>query len=120
MSDTDTRPVVTAQHREVLGQVFDTWSLLVLEELCERPRRFNELRRLLAVSQKSLSATLRRLERSGIVDRTVVASRPLAVEYRITDLGKTLREPVEAILRWSDAHLADVHAAQERHDDALD
>lgn len=114
------RLTLTADHREVLGQVFDKWSLLILEELCERPCRFNQLRRLLPVTQKSLTTTLRRLERSGIVDRVVVNDRPVAVEYRITALGKTLREPVETILRWSDNHLAAITAAQEGYDEAHD
>ncbi|MEU0751035.1 helix-turn-helix domain-containing protein, partial [Streptomyces albogriseolus] len=74
-------------HRELLDQVLDKWSLSVLNELCERPCRFNDLRRAVpAVTQKSLTATLRRLERNGIVEREVVSSRPVAVEYRITPL----------------------------------
>jgi DNA-binding HxlR family transcriptional regulator len=117
---TSERLVITADHREILGQVFDKWSVLILEELCEQPRRFNQLRRLLPVTQKSLTTTLRRLERSGIVERVVVSDRPVAIEYRITALGKTLREPVEAILRWSDDHLAGIRTAQARYDDALD
>ena len=97
MSDTASRGAaelrIDAPHRELLDQVLDKWSLSVLNELCERPCRFNELRRAIpAVTQKSLTATLRRLERNGIVDRHVVATRPVAVEYRITRLGKTLRE----------------------------
>jgi DNA-binding HxlR family transcriptional regulator len=115
--ETTDRLRITAAHREILGQVLDKWSLLVLEELCEKPRRFNELRRLIPVTQKSLTATLRRLERSGIVDRIVINDRPVAVEYRITTLGKTLRDPVDAILRWSDEHLNEIEQAQARFDD---
>ncbi len=86
-------------HRELLDQVLDKWSLSVLNELCERPCRFNDLRRAVpAVTQKSLTATLRRLERNGIVEREVVSSRPVAVEYRITPLGKTMRRPVDVLL----------------------
>ena len=71
-----------------------------------RPSRFNELRHAIpAVSQKSLSATLRRLERNGIVARHVLSSRPVAVEYRITPLGKTLRNPVDVLLDWAGQHL---------------
>ncbi|HXH80291.1 helix-turn-helix domain-containing protein [Nocardioides sp.] len=120
MSDTTERLVLTQDHREILGQVFDKWSMLILEELCEEPRRFNELRRLMPVTQKSLTTTLRRLERSGIVERVVVSDRPIAVEYRITTLGKTLREPVEAILRWSDDHLDAIRTAQADYDETLD
>ena len=117
MPETTDRLRITAAHREILGQVLDKWSLLVLEELCEKPRRFNDLRRLIPVTQKSLTATLRRLERSGIVDRIVINDRPVAVEYRITTLGKTLRDPVDAILRWSDEHLDEIEQAQARFDD---
>jgi DNA-binding HxlR family transcriptional regulator len=120
VSETTGRLVLGPEHREILGQVFDKWSVLILEELCEQPRRFNELRRLMPVTQKSLTTTLRRLERSGIVERVVVSDRPVAVEYRITPLGKTLREPVEAILRWSDEHLDAIAGAQRRYDDTVD
>jgi len=108
-------------HRRLLNQVLDTWSVHVLETLCDGPARFNELRSAIpAVTQKSLVATLRRLERHGIVDRRVVRTRPVAVEYRITPLGKTLREPVDALLAWVDAHRREVEAAQRRFDDELD
>lgn len=121
MTDTGLAPhgrlELDAPHRELLAQVLDTWSLQVLEELCERPSRFNELRRAIpAVTGKSLTATLRRLERNGIVERRVVATRPVAVEYRITPLGKTMREPVEALLHWTTTHLPEVEAARERFD----
>lgn len=109
---------ITAPHRELLDQVLDKWSLQVLEELCERPSRFSELRRAIpSVTGKSLTATLRRLERNGVVERVVVTSRPVAVEYRITALGKTLREPVDALLRWTTAHLSQVEAARARFEE---
>ena len=98
----------------------DLWSVLVLEELCETPCRFNQPRRLIPVTQKSLTATLRRLERSGIVERVVISDRPVAIEYRITALGKTLRDPIDAILTWSDEHLGEIEQARARFDDAMD
>ncbi|WP_431973686.1 winged helix-turn-helix transcriptional regulator [Micromonospora haikouensis] len=123
MADTDPgtaeRLDVTPAHRELLDQVLDKWSLEVLNTLCERPSRFNELRQAIpAVSQKSLSATLRRLERNGIVERRVLSSRPVAVEYRITPLGKTLRSPVDALLDWADHHLGAIEAARRTYDEA--
>lgn len=109
---------IAAPHRELLDQVLDKWSLQVLEELCERPSRFSELRRAIpAVTGKSLTATLRRLERNGVVERAVVSSRPVAVEYRITALGKTLREPIDALLRWTTVHLPQVEAARARFEE---
>lgn len=120
-SHTQERLTITATHRELLDQVLDKWSLDVLNELCERPQRFSELRRSIpAVTQKSLSATLRRLERNGIVERVVLSTRPVAVEYRITPLGKTLRPPVDAVLHWAAAHLPSIDAARDRYDREVD
>ncbi|MFF5175626.1 winged helix-turn-helix transcriptional regulator [Micromonospora sp. NPDC000089] len=108
---------IDAPHRELLDQVLDKWSLSVLNELCERPCRFNELRRAVpAVTQKSLTATLRRLERNGIIERQVVATRPVAVEYRISRLGKTLRAPVDTLLEWADTHLPQIEHARKAFD----
>ncbi|GLJ80543.1 winged helix-turn-helix transcriptional regulator [Microbacterium imperiale] len=112
---------IAAPHRELLDQVLDKWSLAVLNELCERPARFSELRRAIpAVTQKSLTATLRRLERNGIVERVVLGTRPVAVEYRITALGKTLRPPVDIILNWIEAYLPSIEDARRRFDEAMD
>lgn len=110
---------LAARHRELLDQILDKWSLQVLERLCERPSRFNELRRELpSVTGKSLTATLRRLERNGIVERVVLDARPVAVEYRITALGKTLRTPVDALFAWSLTHLPAVDLARTSFDGA--
>nr|WP_276581931.1 helix-turn-helix domain-containing protein [Cellulomonas sp. RIT-PI-Y] len=112
---------VTAPHRELLDQVLDKWSLSVLNELCERPCRFNALRRAIPeVTQKSLTATLRRLERNGVVQRCVTGTRPVSVEYRITPLGKTLRGPVDALLSWADRQLPAIERARQAFDQALD
>ena len=108
---------VTAPHRELLDQVLDKWSLSILNELCERPCRFNDLRRAIpTVTQKSLTATLRRLERNGIVERVLLSSRPVAVEYRITPLGKTLRHPVEVLQDWAATHLPEIEHARRTFD----
>ena len=121
VTDTDAPLTITAPHRELLDQVLDKWSLDVLNELCERPLRFSGLRRAIpAVTQKSLTATLRRLERNGIVERVVLGTRPVAVEYRITPLGKTLRPPVDAILHWAAVHLPSIDAARDRYDREVD
>jgi len=125
MTETTTLPAseftISATHRDLLDQVLDKWSLGILNELCERPQRFSGLRRAIpAITQKSLTATLRRLERNGIVERVVLATRPLAVEYRITPLGKTLRPPIDAILQWADEHMPRIEAARHAFDDEVD
>lgn len=123
--DTDIREFgdggLAEDHRELLNQLLDTWSVPVLERLCERPMRFNELRRAVSpITQKSLTATLRRLERNGIVERLIIRTRPVAIEYRITPLGKTLRSPIDALLEWVAAHTQSVAEARSRFDDESD
>ncbi|WGW13564.1 helix-turn-helix domain-containing protein [Saxibacter everestensis] len=109
---------IDAPHRDLLDQVLDKWPLQVLDRLCEQPSRFNELRRAIpAVTQKSLTATLRRLERNCVVDRVITSSRPIAVEYRITSLGKTLRGPIDELLQWTAMHMPDVERARAKFDD---
>ena len=122
MRDTSHSPAtelaISAPHRELLDQVLDKWSLQILGELCEQPCRFNDLRRAIpAVTQKSLTATLRRLERNGIVERVLLSSRPVAVEYRITPLGKTLRHPVDVLLDWATAQMPAIERARAHYDD---
>lgn len=112
---------IAREHRELLDQVLDKWSLLVLDKLCERPRRFNELRRAITtVSQKSLTATLRRLERNGMVDRVVISTRPVAVEYRISTLGTTLQDLVDALFAWATTNMSAVDEARESFDSEHD
>ena len=108
---------VDAPHRELLDQVLDKWSLQVLDVLCGNDLRFNELRRAIpAVGQKSLTATLRRLERNGMIERVVLQTRPVAVEYRIAPVGNTLNELVDALLRWTTENMPEVQRARERFD----
>lgn len=115
--DTDHEISLGAAHRELLDQVLDKWSLSILNELCERPCRFNELRRAIpAVTQKSLTATLRRLERNGVVERQVTSTRPVAITYRITPLGKTLRNPVDVLLAWASEHMPAIERARDAFD----
>ena len=77
--------------RQVLDRVADKWTVLVLLLLARKPTRFNELRRAIqGISQKMLSQTLRTLERDGLVNRKVIATVPVTVEYSITPLGRTL------------------------------
>jgi DNA-binding HxlR family transcriptional regulator len=99
--------------RVLLNQIADKWSVLVLAELCHGPLRFNELkRRLVGVSQKSLTSCLRTLEKNGIVSRTMLLATPIAVQYEITPLGRTLEGPFAALHAWTAKHLAEVQRAR--------
>jgi len=101
----------------LLDQIGDKWSMLILASLCEQPQRFNVLkRRLGSITQKSLTQTLRRLERSGVIARRVIPAAPVAVEYSITPLGGTLRKPIQALWAWTEEHMREVEEAREAFD----
>jgi DNA-binding HxlR family transcriptional regulator len=103
--------------RMLLDQIADKWSVMILAVLCEHPLRFNELkRRLEGITQKALTEALRRLERNGIVERRVLQGSPVAVEYRVTPLGCTLKEVFQALNKWSIDHLPAVQQAQRDYD----
>ncbi len=88
--------------RRVLSDLLGTkWTALVIVALEEGPLRFGELRRRLAdVNPKVLAQTLRRLERYGLVDRTVYPVVPMRVEYSLTQLGRSASQPLGALWSW--------------------
>ena len=87
---------------EVLSRVGDKWTILVVSELGNGPKRFNEIRRALgSISQRMLTLTLRGLERDGLVTRTVFPTIPPRVDYELTKLGRSLLEPVSGIGLWA-------------------
>src|SRR5438270_13540580 len=102
---------------EVLSRVGDKWTVLVVTTLGDGPKRFNELRRALgSISQRMLTLTLRGLERDGLVSRTVFPTIPPRVDYELTDLGRGLSKPVEALGQWAIAHQAEIEKARTRFD----
>ncbi len=102
---------------EVLSRVGDKWTVLVVSELGNGPKRFNEIRRALgSISQRMLTLTLRGLERDGLVTRTVFPTVPPRVDYELTKLGRSLLEPVSGIGLWARQHRAAIHEAREKFD----
>ncbi|NDV89246.1 transcriptional regulator [Aurantimonas aggregata] len=88
--------------RPILEHIANKWSVLILTVLCTRPSRFNEImRRLEGITHKALADALKRLERNGLVKRTVLPTTPIGVEYTITPLGHSLREPFQALYAWA-------------------
>jgi DNA-binding HxlR family transcriptional regulator len=80
--------------------ISDKWAVLTLFALSQQPRRHGELADVIGgISRKVLTQTLRRLQQYGLVDRQ--AEAPRRVEYRLTDLGRTLVEPIEALTNWA-------------------
>ena len=102
---------------EVLSRVGDKWTILVVVELGQGPRRFNEIRRALgSISQRMLTLTLRGLERDGLVTRTVFPTIPPRVDYELTKLGRSLLEPVSGIGLWARQNRAAIQEARLRFD----
>src|SRR4051794_9243923 len=102
---------------QILARVGGKWSMLVVVLLRDGPRRFNDIKRNTGgISQQMLTRTLRGLERDGMVTRTIFPTSPPQGEYRLTELGRSLSEPVLAFGRWVQEHLAEVEAARERFD----
>ncbi|GAA4941039.1 winged helix-turn-helix transcriptional regulator [Actinoplanes utahensis] len=102
--------------RSILDQIADKWSMMVMAVLAE-PRRFNEIkRRLEGVTQRVLTQTLRRLERNGMVERRVLPTSPVGVEYSLTALGESLREPFGGLYDWTVAHAPEIQARQRDYD----
>ena len=117
MSACDAPLDANCPHRLLLDQVTDKWSILILTALDSEALRFNALkRRLPGVTQKALTHSLRRLERNGLVGRRVVTFSPVAVEYRITPLGRTVLPPVLALYAWTVESLPEVEQSRQRFD----
>jgi DNA-binding HxlR family transcriptional regulator len=103
--------------RHVLDLIGDKWATLIVGLLEERPQRFAALHRQIGgISQKMLTQTLRRLERDGLVQRTVYAEVPPRVVYTLTPLGQTLCAPLAALRMWAETNIVAVQAAQRRYD----
>ena len=105
----------------LLSRIGDKWTVLVVTTLGEGPRRFNELRREIpSVSQRMLTLTLRNLERDGLVSRAVTPSIPPRVDYALTEMGRSLLKPVNALAEWAVENVGTIHAAQARFDAEAD
>lgn len=104
--------------RVLLDLLSDKWTIAVLGSMCDNGyrRRFNAIRRdVPEISQKSLSRCLRRLEEYGLIQRVVLSDEVLGVEYRFTDLGRTIEKPVAALFEWTLNHGEKVKKAQAAH-----
>jgi DNA-binding HxlR family transcriptional regulator len=102
---------------ETLSRMGDKWSVLVIVNLGDGPRRFSELRRTIGgISQKMLTTTLRGLERDGYLTRTVTPSIPPRVDYALTDLGRELLGPIRALEAFARRNQPRIAAARSAFD----
>lgn len=103
--------------RSVLDRIGDKWSLLIIGILEEGPLRFTQLLNTVpGISRRMLTITLRALERDGLVSRTIYAEVPPRVVYDVTDLGRTLGKPVQALAVWAADHQGQILRHREDFD----
>ena len=88
----------------------DKWKVLILRDLMQGTKRFGELKKSVGnVTQKVLTAQLRAMEENGLLTRTVYAQVPPKVEYTLTELGKSLRPILDAMLNWGEQYKASLN-----------
>ncbi|CAG6391961.1 helix-turn-helix transcriptional regulator [Streptomyces cocklensis] len=102
----------------LLDRIGEKWVALIFKELAEGgPRRYGELADAIAgASQKMLTQTLRRLERDGLLSRTVTPAVPVRVDYALTPLGQSLVPVLLAVTRWAEQNIEQIDVAREAHD----
>jgi len=90
--------------RDTLDVVGGKWKLVLLSMLRSGRRGFNELSREAGISPRILSKELQDLEMNGLVLRHVCNTKPVTVQYELTDYSKSLNEVLEALERWGEQH----------------
>jgi DNA-binding HxlR family transcriptional regulator len=105
--------------RDLLGRIGDKWSVIVICRLDAGPLRFNALRRATeGITQRMLSATVRRLERDGLIARTVHPTVPPQVEYALTQSGRSLHAVLAQLVEWTEENLSGIQLARAGYDAA--
>lgn len=109
--------VATCPSRTSLARIANKWTAMIIIALSRGPLRFGHIRQAIqGISGKVLTDTLRDLERDGIVSRTAFDEMPPRVEYALTELGRTLQEPLTALGRWAEAHIEEVEYSRNFYD----
>lgn len=118
MNENTDKPLIDiGKTRPVLENITNKWSILILTVLCTQPSRFNEIRRRLdGITHKALADALKRLERNGLVNRKVLPTAPVSVEYSITPLAQTLQQPFMALASWAMEYGSEMEQAQAAYD----
>ncbi len=113
--------VATCPSRTSLAKIANKWTAMIVIALAGGPLRFGALRDAVdGISAKVLTETLRDLERDGIVLRTMYNEMPPRVEYELTELGQTLRQPLTALGHWAEEYIEQVLRARDDYDRRTD
>lgn len=99
--------------RDVLDQIGDKWTSLILLILASAPQRFSQLHRSVPdISKRMLTQSLRNLERDGLITRQVFPTKPPSVEYRLSPMGHSILVPLRALVEWAEGHHAAIRHAR--------
>jgi len=102
---------------QILDRIGDKWTVMAVGVLSKGPLRFNAIQRTIpGVSHRMLTLTLRGLERDGLVRRTAFATIPPRVDYELTDLGHSLKGPLETLAKWARVQQPQIETAREMFD----
>ena len=107
-------PAIEALVHDVIGQVADKWTMLILEALEEHGTlRFTQIAKHVAgISQKMLTKTVRQMECDGLLTRTIHPVIPPRVDYTLTELGRSLGGAFCGVWIWAETHYAAIEAAR--------
>ncbi|MBK3631424.1 helix-turn-helix transcriptional regulator [Streptomyces sp. MBT97] len=106
---------------EVLDRVAGKWSIGILIAAAHGPVRFTELERSInGISRRMLTLTLRRLERDGLLVRTVYPTVPPKVEYTVTPMARELHDSLTGLVGWAERHRATIAEARAAYDTATE
>lgn len=109
--------VETCSLGEVLEQVSGKWNIGIIMAAMRGPIRFTELEReVQGISRRMLTLTLRKLERDGLLVRTVYPTVPPKVEYTLTDIARELYDTFTGLTAWADRHKASIAASRRAYD----
>lgn len=107
--------------RRLLVLMSDAWTPIIFHCLSDGKKRFSELQRQLPdISKKVLTQVLRRLERDGLIERTVYAVVPPKTEYSLTEYGQKLHEPISILCQWARSNEAIIEAIYAEREKSID
>jgi DNA-binding HxlR family transcriptional regulator len=102
---------------DVLGQIGDRWTVMIVVALIDHPRRFNDLKRsVFGISQQMLARTLKTLERDGLIVRTVGNFAPPQVLYALSPTGRSLSGVVRSLAEWAIDHRTAIATSRQSYD----
>ena len=105
---------------EVLDHIGGKWSIGIIVAAAAGPIRFTELERTVeGISRRMLTLNLRKLERDGLLVRTVYPTVPPKVEYSLTPIARELSESFATLTAWAERHRHAIAASRRQYDGQL-